>query len=325
MIFVSGYKVAGTVSGRLSSTKLFDHFGNNAQNQADENRRIIIPRPGYRFAQNDYEGAEAVIVALLVHSGNFRDLIKLKIKPHNFLCLKLFPEKFSAFISPSAIESMTPADLKAHPFYKQIVKLCKQLKREYDLAKRTIHGANYGEGWKTLQQTILTGTQGQVVLSAKECKHLLTVFFDLFPEIKLMQAMMHKAVEMFIPVRNLFGQEFNFIARYSSELGRRAISTPPQSTVGMLMNIAMTRLQNHIESNNKRWNILNIVHDSGLSEAPSQEVHELADVKAKCMHHVFTSPIDNWEYAIGVEKSVGDNWGKYDEHENPNGLKVVEN
>ena len=43
-------------------------------------RRLFIPRPGFRFVQNDLEGAEAVAVALYVTEGHFRELVRRKIK-----------------------------------------------------------------------------------------------------------------------------------------------------------------------------------------------------------------------------------------------------
>lgn len=475
--FVSAYKPAGTKSGRLASSKLLGIFGGNGQNVADHTRQLFIPRPGYAFIQNDLEGAEAVAVALYVDEGNFRELVRRKVKIHNFVCPKIFPGAFSDYLSKDEIDTLTPASFAEHGRYKEIIKHCKALKTEYDLAKRTVHGcltadhevltplgwipiadavadptlaiavvsgndnrhitfefpkarlsglyrghiytyittdivmevtddhgmafcasidglfkiaaaavdysieyqwplydnttrlrhksqssrlcrltdpheqvycfttstgyflarhnsmkpglafatgnSNYGMSWKTFQETVLKGTDGRVVLPAAECKRLLNAYADLFPEVKLWQGRVDNDVQAFSPITNLFGWSVRTIARYTTALGRTGISWGPQSTVGIATILAGIRFQEYIEEHKLRWNILNIVHDSILAEAPAEEAEHCAAVLAECMKFTLTSPVDGWVCTIGVEKSVGDNWGKYDENKNPNGLKVI--
>lgn len=323
MLYTAGYKVAGTKTGRLSSSKLLDIFAGNVQNISDDMRRLFVPRPGMSFIQNDLEGAEAVAVALLVSEGNFRELVRRKVKIHNFVCVKIFPEKFTEFFTREEIDNLTPAAFHEHPNYKAIVKYCKKLTIEYGLAKRTVHGANYSMGWVTFQETVLKETAGRVALPAAECKRLLNAYFTLFPEVKVFQATADKAAQEFTEVTNLFNWSVRIIQRYTTAVGRTAISWAPQSTVGVATILAASRYQDYIEKNARRWNILNIVHDSILSEAPAEEAEEAAKVLADCMTFTFTSPIDNWQCTIGVEKSVGDNWGKWDEAANPKGLKVI--
>lgn len=323
MIFTSSFRPGGTKTGRLASSKLLGLFGGNGQNVADDVRRLAIPRPGYSFIQNDLEGAEAVAVALLVSEGNFRELVRRKVKIHNFVCVKIFPEKFTNFFTPAEIDTLTPAAFHEHPQYKALVKHCKSLKVEYDLAKRTVHGSNYSMGWKTFQETVLQGTAGQVVLTAAEAKRLLNAYFTLFPEVKVFQATADKAAQEFTEITNLFGWSFRPVQRYTTAVGRTCISWVPQSTVGVATIIAAVRFQDYIEQHSLAWNLLNCVHDSLLAEAPTGQAELCATILANCMHFEFVSPIDNWRCEIGVEKSIGMNWGKYDEHENPQGMKVI--
>jgi len=323
MIFTSAYKIPGTKTGRLASSKFLGEFGANGQNQSDELRRLFIPRFGYRFIQNDLEGAEAVAVALLCGEGNFRDLVRRKVKIHNFVCLKIFPSKFEQWFTAGQIDALTPQSFHEHPHYKDIIKHCKFLHTEYDLAKRTVHGSNYSMRWKTFQENVLKETEGAVVLSAQECKRLLNAYFTIFPEIKVFQAEADKAAQEFLPMQNLFGWEIKVIQRYTTSLGRTCLSWRPQSTVGIAGILGGVRLQHYIEEAGRRWNVLTITHDSNLSEAPAAEAEECAIISAECLSFELTSPIDNWKCRIGVEKSIGDNWGKYDEAENPRGLKVI--
>jgi len=323
MIFTSSFKPAGTKSGRLASSKFLGAFGSNGQNISDHMRRLFIPRPGFRFVQNDLEGAEAVAVALYVTEGHFRELVRRKIKVHNFVCVKIFPNLFEKFFTRAEIDALTPQSFHESPHYKPVVSHCKSLKTEYALAKRTVHGSNYSMGWKTFQENILKETAGRVVLPAAECKRLLSSYFDLFPEVKVFQTTFDKHAQEFTTFENLFGWKIKCVQRYTTAVGRTCISWGPQSTVGVATIIAAQRFQAHIEQESKRWNCLNIVHDSILAEAPAEEILEAAAVLADCMTFTFTSPIDNWQCTIGVEKSVGDNWSKWDAVENPNGMKVI--
>lgn len=323
MIFTSSFKPAGTKSGRLASSKFLGAFGSNGQNISDHMRRLFIPRPGYRFVQNDLEGAEAVAVALYVTEGHFRELVRRKIKVHNFVCVKIFPNLFEKFFTRAEINALTPQSFHESPHYKPVISHCKSLKTEYALAKRTVHGSNYSMGWKTFQENILKETAGRVVLPAAECKRLLSAYFDLFPEVKVFQATFDKHAQEFTEFSNLFGWSVRCIQRYTTAVGRTCISWGPQSTVGIATIVAAQRFQTHIEKLSRNWNLLNCVHDSLLAEGPAEEAEELAKVLADCMTFTFTSPIDGWTCTIGVEKSIGDNWSKYDPEENPNGMKVI--
>lgn len=324
MIFAAGYKVAGTKSGRLSSQKLMGTFANNIQNISDHMRRLFIPRPGFRFVQNDLEGAEAVAVALYVTEGNFRELVRRKVKIHNFVCVKIFPWQFEEFFTKQETQELTAVQFHTHPAYKQVVTKCKALKVEYGIAKKTVHMSNYSAGWKTFQEALLKDTGGRVVLPAAECKRLLGAYFDMFPELKVFQTTFDKHAQEFTEFENLFGWKIKCVQRYTTAVGRTCTSWGPQSTVGVATIVAASRCQNYIEENARQWNLCNIVHDSILAEGPAKEAEELAKVLAECMTFTFTSPIDNWQCTIGVEKSVGDNWGKYDEKENPTGMKVIQ-
>lgn len=322
LLFTSYFKVSKVVSHRLASAKLLGIFGGNEQNIADDSRQMFVPPPGYMFNQNDLEGAEAVVVALLCVEGAFRDCVRLKIKIHNFVCVKIFADKFYDLISPAEVESLTPALFAAHPNYKAIIKRCKLLTVEYDLSKRTVHGANYQMGWKTFQATVLKNTRGRVVLSPAQCKRLLAMYFELFPEIKVYQALTHEKVKLAMDVVNLFGYEVKFIQRFTDELVRLAVSWGPQSTIGVLACLAAIKHQTYIEDNKLDWHLHNIVHDSCLQSAPEGEIVEAAAKLDSHMRMELTSPVDGWKFTIGVEKSIGRNWGKKSET-NLTGLEVV--
>ena len=61
----NSYNIAGTVSGRLSSSKSIFRTGGNTQNYTDELRDIFIPDRGMKFAYVDLSQAESRAVGLM--------------------------------------------------------------------------------------------------------------------------------------------------------------------------------------------------------------------------------------------------------------------
>lgn len=328
-VFTSSYRPTGTKSYRLASSQWMKPkganqkgFGSNGQNRSDEERRNFRPPAGYKFVQNDLEGAEAVAVALLCREGPFRDLIRLKIKPHNFMCVQLFPDKFAELLNVADVPLLTPTTFRALPNYDDIIAICKALKREYDLAKRTVHGANYSMGWKTFRDNVLKETQGRVLLTAAEAKRMLAMYFTLFPEVLEYQARTEEAVKIGFPICNLFGHKITFNQRFTTDLVRLAISWGPQSTVGQCTNFASVAFQKYIDEHHLKWHLHNVTHDSVLISAPECDAVAASHELARMMTFEFESPIDGWRAKIGVERQIGYNWGKHDAKKNPDGVKA---
>lgn len=65
------YKISGTKTFRLSSSKILGHWGENLQNKEKGMRVMYIPDDGKIFVQVDQSGAEALIVAYLCRNANF--------------------------------------------------------------------------------------------------------------------------------------------------------------------------------------------------------------------------------------------------------------
>lgn len=287
---------------------------------------MFVPAPGYSFVQADLEGAEAVAVAMLCTDGNFRECVRRRVKIHNFVCIKIFGSLFAEYLNETEVEALTPVTLAEHPLYKKIVKLCKALKTEYDLAKRTVHGSNYSMGWRTFQINVLKETKGRVNLTAAQCKHLLNSYFELFPEVREYQVLTEERVKQLEQVFNLFGHPARFVQRFTSSLTRLAISWGPQSTIGVATVLAALEHQSYIERNACNWHLHNIVHDSCLQSAPTDEIVDASNILAKHMSIELVSPIDGWKFTIGVEKQIGRNWGKFSDDKddlNLEGLKVA--
>lgn len=320
MRFLTQYKPAGTISFRQAASKRFK-FGNNAQNVAKPVLQMFIPDEGMELFQADQAGAEAKIVAYEAEAGNLRALFEEGIKPHVFVALHLFIEKFRGK-KPATYYTKCPVrELKKLPEWKELYALIKNSGIEYDLGKRTCHASNYCQGPNTFRMKVLEETDGQLLLSLEEATLFLSMYKVLFPEVVAWQERTARRIQDTKLLRNLFGFPRFFARQMTDSYIRDAISWVPQSTVGTLTNIAMTELQDFIDTNKRNWIILNNKHDSLLVEGPSDEAGAIRATMCGFLEKELVSTL-GVKYKMGTEFQRGMNWGKCSE-KNPHGMKEV--
>lgn len=322
MIFTSGWKLTGTKSFRLGSTKLLDTWGNNGQNQDKLFLTCLVARPSKLFVQADQAGAEALIVAYEAPAGRFRKLFELDIKPHTYMALQLFLDKFRGTHDKSRYDTVEPQVLKLLPEWSDLNKLIKNSDVEYGLGKTTIHASNYDMKWPTFQNYVLVRSEGLVVLSAPQAKQFLQVHRKSFPEIAMYHQEIRAKVEGTRTLHNLFGHPRSFHGRLSEEMFREAYSWIPQSTVGEITNNACCELQEYIENNRLDWNFINNKHDSLAVEVPEDE-HLVAAALLKRLLEVPLVSSLGVPYNMRSEVSIGRNLGKHDKDKNIDGMKEI--
>ena len=132
-------KPAGTRSYRLASSQLFD-LGINSQNYDKESADIYEAPPGHSFYQRDQAGAEALVVAYEAKPGRYRALFENKLKPHTYVALHLFLDKFRKAHPRERYWLKSAPELKALPEWAELCNyIQKKSKFEYDIGKRTGH------------------------------------------------------------------------------------------------------------------------------------------------------------------------------------------
>lgn len=132
-------KPAGTRSFRLASSQLFD-LGINSQNYDKESADIYEAPPGWSFFQRDQAGAEALVVAYEAKAGRYRALFENKLKPHTYVALHLFLDKFRKAHPRDRYWLRTAPELQALPEWAELSHyIQKKSKFEYDIGKRTGH------------------------------------------------------------------------------------------------------------------------------------------------------------------------------------------
>lgn len=316
MRFYSAYNVAGTKSFRLSSRQFLSEYGGNAQNQPESIREYLIADPGKVILQRDQSGAEAMIVSRLSKAGNYRRLFALGIKPHTYLALNIFAEKFARHTGfpASRYLGLSPDALVLLPEWPDLntyISSHPDNDREYKLGKITAHAKSYAMGAATFQLNTLQQSGGLIRLSLKESKHFLGTFEFLFPEIIEWQQEIRDTVRTTRKLHNLFGHPRNFHKQWSEELFREALSFIPQSTVGVLTSIAATKIQSKIESEHRDWDLLVNAHDALVMQVPDSH-DEIRDAM-EALDAGFRQPLLDREgntYYMKSEGMYGPTWAK---------------
>lgn len=319
-LFTSGWALARTKPFRLGSTKLLGRWGNNGQNQDKLFLTCMEARPGYLFVQCDQSGADALIVAYEAPAGKFRRLFELGIKPHTYMALQLFLDKFVP-LDRARYDAVDPDVLSRYAEWPGLNKLIKESDLEYGLGKTTIHASNYDMKWPTFRDYVLVRSECKTILSAAQAKAFLQVHKKVFHEIVEWQNRVRAEVEMTRTLHNLFGHPRQFNGRMSEELIRDAYSWVPASTVAEITNNACCALQEEIDKGYQA-HFINNKHDSFAAEVPEAAAIEAAKFMQSLIE-VNLIASDGTKFRMRSEASIGKNLGKWDAKKNPDGMKEV--
>lgn len=336
------WKIGGPKTFRLASAKILGKWGGNLQNIEKGMREIYIPDPGKIFGQVDQAGAEALIVAFLGRPGKFRELFAYKIKPHIYVALRLFKDVWSKKMREHNIITSsdhfdideiieTPiAQLKQHPLWESLKNLIADSdnwslqERYYYLAKQTCHSGNYGITPPTFRMNVLEKSGGKIVIKKEESERFILTYQSLFPEIFEWHEIVRKQVETTGMLYNLHGHPYTVTQPVIAEhQWKELYAWIPQSTVGEITNIAVTKTQQYIEESGLDWDVLVNGHDSILSQCPIPEINVCLGKMTEYIQQTFTSPYDGAQFTMGSEAQAGYNWAPAKKDKNPDGLRTV--
>lgn len=316
------YKVTGTDTTRLGSSKALDYFGTNLQNCTPSLMQCVTAAAGRVFIQPDQAGAEALVVAMETSGGKFRRLFEIGIKPHSYLALQLFIERFRGEHPPERYRGIDPDNLVKLPECKSILTTIKNSPDEYFLGKKTCHANNYDQGVQTFRTSVLEETEGKIVLSFQEAKNFKGIWGDSFKEIIGWQAETIARGNKDHVLRNLFGYPRRFEQIPSDSRNRQLLAFVPQSTVATITNLAYAEIWNRIKKEKLPWLLRNNKHDSLLLDVPeSHESQAIAYAKQHMGRELVSTRGEHYAMKVGI--SVGRNWDKYDETTNKEGLREL--
>lgn len=327
--------IAGTKTYRLGSRKILSRWGANLQNIEKSMRFIYEADPGKLICQTDQAGAEALIVAYLCEAGAFRQLFIHGVKPHVYVALHLFKDVWKKKLKIEGVDIdkiiATPIQaLKSTLGWKELDSLIKDSdnwnmsERYYYLAKQTCHSANYGITGNPFRMNILEKSGGKINVPQEEAERFLLVYHSLFPEIQDWHRRLRRQVEMTRIVYNLLGHPIQ-ITGYNIEENKwkEIFALVPQSTVGMIANVAFKNMYWFCKQNKLSWDTLINGHDSIVSQAPIAEAIDCAKKQKEFIEIEMESPVDSVRFRMRSESMIGANWGPYKEGKNENGLREV--
>lgn len=213
--------LAGTVSGRISTSASPFWTGVGVQNWNEEIRDIVIAEPGHVFVYADGEQAEARAVAFISGDEALQEVFNSGLNVHAQMANRIFGYPLAD--TPEKLKK-----LKATPIYKD--------------SKITVHAANYN----------MSKRKAAVVMRCSEAlaNVKLESYHLTFPKVR---SVFHQGVRDEIESTRIlttpFGRRRQFFNRLTEELIRQAISYKPQGLVGDWMNVGILRAKYFSEGN----------------------------------------------------------------------------
>lgn len=295
---------------------------NGADPTANENliRNMIIAAPGHTLYARDFSGIEAKIVG---YEAMYPEYIRLcNLDVHSFYTAWALSQ-----IRPGAIPTNDLPQLSWDD--ERLKASLKHIKKEFghernNLYKHLVHGANFMQGAKGATDTILRMT-GQIV-PVQTVSRVMSIYFELFPKIKLWHGRVLNQADKDGFLRNPFGYVHRFHSVYSWEnyggswekkpgpQANQVVAFLPQSTAAGIIKEAMLRIWE------KHWDVAGqylrlIVHDELFFEAPDAGIEELDRVCRIEMEQPIPQmkmPAD-WHmgeyFLVTTEEKKGQSWG----------------
>lgn len=292
----TSYNIAGTTTGRFSSSLSDFGTGTNLQNIEERLRRPFVADDGYKFAYIDLEQAESRLVGAIEWNlfGDPRYLDACESGDlHTSVCRLAWTELGWTG------DLKKDREIADQPFYRQ---------HSYrHMAKVLGHGTNYaGKPYTMAKHTKLEAP----LIAAFQSK-----YFNAFPS----HLRWHAAVQSELLTRGchttITGRRRWFFGRRTDDTTvREAIAYGPQGAVGDILNSGMLAVWR-----SGLCQLLLQIHDAILVQYPEDREDEIVPQLLQLMR----VPIElnnGRKLIIPAEAQTGWNWAKQDDN-NPDGLR----
>jgi len=331
----TAWQLAGPKTFRRGSRALFKFasfkgFGTNLQNQSSSNSKCFVAPKGKVILQADQSGAEALRVAYLCEPGNYRDLFINKIKPHVFIGLSFAEHWEKEYPQIHELKNTKINELKARSDWKPLETAIKASdgnppqSRFYYIYKQACHSANYDTTAPVFRFNTLQKSDGAVCLSLKQAEEYIANYHSLFPEIRRWQAEVREQIKQTRYLYNAFGHPRYFGGMLNDKTYKEAYAHDPQSSIATITLTAYTAMQDFIEESGVDWDMMPDKHDSIAAIVPEDEYMTAAAIMKSAIEQDLVGR-DGVKFQMRSEVAVGKNWGKWDERNNPDGLKEIKN
>lgn len=286
----TSYNIAGTETGRFSSSASSDGTGTNLQNVAGSLRSIFIADHGKKLCGIDLEQAESREVGwqcgVLFNDWTYLDACYAG-DLHTLTCRLIWP---SLHWTGNLKEDRKIAD--------------QQFYREYsrrDMSKKGGHGSNY-LGTPFTMARHLKVPQSMMEFFQKE-------YFKAFPGIPKLHRWTAQQLQTTQRLITPFGRERHFFGRPNDDATlREAVAFVPQSSTADRMNLILYRLWKHF---GRRIELLAQVHDAVYFQFdPEKENEQELIPEALSLFHIEMSH-GTHQLVVPGEAKTGWNWGGF--------------
>lgn len=310
--FRTSYNIAGTETGRPSSSANAFGTGGNAQNIAPSLRYVFVSDPGYRLVNIDLEQVEArdvgFICGCLFDDWTFLDSCESG-DLHTSNARLIWPDlPWTGNLS----KDKAIAETKFHRNFSY-----------RDMAKRGSHLSNYVGTAFTAARHLKVPQPIMEEFQARYCRGRsadpargVGAISPAFPAIPRYWQWVATELQTTHKLTNLFGRQRHFFGRPNDDATlREGVAFIPQSTTADRMNLGLYRVWKHMPE----CQLLAQTYDSitfQVLDNPRQD-----DLIAEALERIrieLVSPSGR-SYIVPGEAAVGWNWGKVSER-NPDGL-----
>lgn len=301
--FRTSYNIAGTETGRPSSSSNAFGTGGNAQNIAPGLRYVFVADPGYKLGVIDLEQVEA------------RDV--------GWFCGVLFGDW--SFLNAAEGGDLHTANSRLIwpelPWTGELARDRKIADREFyrefsyrDMSKRGGHLSNYmGTSW-TMSRSLKIPLNVAEEFQARFCKgndpqlrSVRTPIQPAYPCIPRYWAWVAQELQLTNKLTTPFGRERHFFGRPNDAATlREAIAFLPQSTTADRMNLGLWRVWKYMP----QVQLLGQGYDSIIFQFPETENEDTLISEALQRIRVeLSDPASGRKYIVPGEAKVGWNWG----------------
>ncbi len=293
----TSYNIAGTTTGRFSSS--FSEFGTggNLQNIEDLLRRVLCADGGYKMAYLDAEQGESRVVGAiewnLFHDGTYLDACESG-DLHTVVAKMVWPGL------PWTGDLEEDKSLAEQPYYRHY-------SRRF-MCKKIGHGTNYDGKPPTI------AAQSKIERSIIE--DFQPRYFAAFPAHRLWHAWVKETLRETGQMVSLTGRKRYFFGRRDvGETQREAIAYDPQGSLADIVNAGMLNVWRHGDCQLLMQN-----HDAIIVQyREDQEDNVIPRIRAQLEQVVELRYGRSLTIPYGIK--VGYNFGEWHPKDNPDGLK----
>lgn len=244
-------------------------------------RNMVIPSTGNKLIVADLSQIELRILAMLSGDINMLEAFDSGMDFHSATACKMFKIPFDNFD-------------KENP--------------KHDSARSAAKSINFG---------IIYGIGPGAIAASLEIPYMEAVeyidtFHRAYPQVKVWMNRMITFTRQHGYIETLYGRKRYLPMIYSSDKGERSraerqvVNTIVQSSAGDINNLAIIKIQKHLEEEKYNSLLIGAVHDSIICDSPDPEIEEVSEIMVNYM----TKDIPKITVPLKVDLKVEEKWTK---------------